>query len=59
MCRTVQFPKALSGSSKMLLESAVLLVSWEGDVFLDLLRALGTVFAVVEAKMSSKNRQRA
>lgn len=53
ICRVVQFPKALSGSSNKLLGSAALLVSEDGDVFLDLLGALGTVFAAVEAKMSS------
>lgn len=57
---TVQFPpRALSGSSKMLLESvAVLLFSLDGVVFFVLGGAFATGFIVLVEKMSSlKNRE--
>ena len=59
LATTVQFPpRALSGSSNMLLVSAAVLVSWDGGVFFDLWGAFMTVLTVLDEKMSSvKNRE--
>ena len=51
-------PTALSGSSKMLLESGAALVSGNGEAFFDLWGAFVTVLTVLDEKMSSiKNRE--
>lgn len=46
-------PRAFSGSSNMLLESGVVLVSWDGGVFFDLWGAFAAGFTGLGAKMSS------